>query len=72
MRARAVNQHVEARVQPEVDLDADAVIKAVRVPAQRQQILPGAGKKLLLAQGDMVFTPRVRRAGNVPVRDQQL
>jgi hypothetical protein len=49
-----------------------AIVKAVGVPAQRQQILPGAGEKLLLAQGDMVFTPGVRRAGNVAVRHQQL
>lgn len=72
MRPRAVDQHVKARVQPEVDLDADAIVVTVGMPAQRQQVLPGAGKKLLLAQGDMVFTPGVCRAGNVAVRYQQL
>ena len=72
MRTRAVNQHVKTRVQPEVDFDAHAIVKAVGVPAQRQQVLPGAGKKLLLAQGDMVFTPGIGRAGNIAVRDQQL
>ena len=44
MRPRAVDQHVKARVQPEVDLDADAIVVTVGMPAQRQQVLPGAGK----------------------------
>ena len=46
MRPRAVNQYVEPRMQPQIGLDADPIVITVGVPAQRQQILPGAGKKL--------------------------
>ena len=72
MRPRAVDQHVEPRMQPQIDLNADPVVVAVGVPAQRQQVLPGAGEKLLLVQGDMVFTSGVGRAGNIAVRHQKL
>ena len=42
MRPRAVDQHVEPRMQPQIGLDADPIVIAVGVPAQRQQVLPGA------------------------------
>ena len=35
-------------------------------------MLLGAGKKLSLAEGDMVFTARIGRTSNVAVRYQQL
>ncbi|MNN76282.1 hypothetical protein D3C81_1926480 [compost metagenome] len=42
------------------------------MPAQRQQVLSGAGKKLLFAQRNMVFIPGVGGPGNVTMRHQQL
>ncbi len=57
MRPRAVNQYVEPRMQPEVNLNTDAIVVTVGMPAQRQQVLSGTGKKLLLAQGDMFSLP---------------
>ncbi len=71
MRPRAVDQHVKARVQPEVDLDADAIVVTVGMPAQRQQVLPGAGKTPARS-GRYGFHSGVCRAGNVAVRYQQL
>ena len=59
-------------MQPQIGLDADPIVITVGMPAQRQQVLPGTDEKLLLAQGDMVFTPGIGRAGNIAVRDQQL
>ena len=72
MRPRAVNQYVEPRMQPEVNLNTDAIVVTVGMPAQRQQVLSGAGKKLLLAQGDMVLASGVGIARDIAVRDQQL
>ena len=59
-------------MQPQVDLNADPVVVAVGVPAEREQILPGASEKFLFAQGDMVFTTGIRRPGNIAMCDQQL
>jgi hypothetical protein len=71
MGAGAIGHHVKTGVQPQVDLDANAIVSVVGVPAQGKQMLLGAGKKLLLAEGDMVFAG-VERAGNVAMRHQQL
>ena len=59
-------------MQPQVCLDAYPVVITVGVPAERQQILPGAREKFRLAQGDMVLTPGIRRTGDIAVRNQKL
>ena len=72
MGAGAVGHHVKASVQPEVDLHANAIVSIVGVPAESKKMLLGAGKEFMFAEGDMILAARVKRAGNVTMRHQQL
>ena len=72
MGAGAIGHHVEAGVQPQIDLHANAIVSMVGVPAEGKEMLLGAGKKFMFAEGDMVFVTGVKGPGNVTMRHQQL